>query len=123
MAILPRIIRAATEAASQTPGIKRYKLGACLFKRDRIINAKGNSRKTHPVLLRYSDHPYLHAESNCIISHGLDNCDDLSILVVRSNSFKEFTMAKPCDACMKLIKEVGIKHVYYTDWQGNIVRL
>jgi tRNA(Arg) A34 adenosine deaminase TadA len=116
------VIRRAILAATETEGIKRYKLGAVLFdKRGRIINAKGNSRKTHPLLLRYSNYPYLHAESHCIVSHGLDNCRGLSLMVCRCDSSRRLTMARPCVACLRLIQEVGISKVYYTDWEGKIV--
>lgn len=116
------LIRRAVQAAKETEGIKRYKLGAVLFdKRGRIINAKGNSRKTHPILLKYSPYPYLHAESNCIVSHGTDNCSGLNLLVCRVTPGAHLTMSYPCSACLALIREVGISKVYYSDWEGNIL--
>lgn len=115
------IVTAAIEAARETEGIKRYKLGACLFdKRGKIINAKGNSRKTHPVLKRYTEYPYLHAESHCILGHGLDNCTNLNLFVLRLDSFGQPTMAKPCSTCLELGRLVGLSSIAYTDWSGEI---
>lgn len=125
MAILPeRIIQAATQAAIETDGIKRYKLGAVLFdKKGRIINAKGNSRKTHPLALRFSSYPYLHAEAHCIIHAGLDNCYGCNLFVTRISRNGSLSMSLPCESCRSLLKYASIKHVYYTDWNGKICEL
>jgi tRNA(Arg) A34 adenosine deaminase TadA len=111
----------AYEAAKATQGIKRYKLGACLYdKRGRIINAKGNLRKTHPALLRFTEHPYLHAETHCVVSHGLDNCDGLRLFVLRLDASGQPTMAKPCDVCLSIGRLVGLSSIGYTDWKGEV---
>jgi tRNA(Arg) A34 adenosine deaminase TadA len=117
---MKRIINAAIAAAKETDGIKRYKLGAVLFRKGRIINAKGNSRKTHPLALRFSNYPYLHAEAHCIVCAGLDSCRDCNLFVTRITSSGRLTMALPCESCRSLIKYVGIKSVYYTDWNGEV---
>lgn len=125
MAILSkRIIEAATQAAIETDGIKRYKLGAVLFdRRGRIINAKGNSRKTHPLALRFAPYPYLHAEAHCIIHHGLDNCNGHNLFVTRVGSSGYHTMSEPCEHCRSLLKYANVANVYYTDWNGKICEL
>lgn len=121
MAVLPRHIEAATAAAQSTTGIKRYKLGACLFNsKGHILLSKGNQRKTHPALKRLTDFPFIHAESGVILGHGLDNCKELSILVVRMSSDGVLTMAKPCYVCVSLAEYAGIKDIYYTNWEGAI---
>lgn len=120
-AVPPKALLAAYEAAKATPGIKRYRLGACLFNsKGHIVNAKGNSRKTHPFLARYTSFPFYHAESYCILSNGLDRCRNLSLLVLRVNCEGDLTMARPCEVCSLLIKEVGIRQVFYTNWNGDI---
>lgn len=115
------IIRRAIQAAKETEGIKRYKLGAVLFdKRGNILNVKGNCRKTHPALSKFTPFPYLHAESYCLISHGLDHCRDLNLFVLRLDGRGRTTMAKPCDVCGDLGRFVGLRSIMYTDWEGNI---
>lgn len=79
-----------------------------------------NNAKTHPALLPFTPWPYLHAESNCLIHYGLDNCEDLALLVIRVLKSGELSMAKPCEVCTKLIKYAKIKNVYYSDWNGDI---
>lgn len=115
-----RLIETTTKAAMLTPGIKRYKLAASLIDKGRIVCVKGNSRKTHPLQLKHSPYPYLHAESHCIIGHGLDNCSGLDLLVVRVVSNGKLTMAAPCEHCLNLCRKVGLANVYYSDWKGNI---
>lgn len=117
-----RVLQAATEAAIRTEGIKRYKLGAVLYdNRGHVITAKGNSRKTHPILAKYSPFPFLHAESACILAHGLDNCSGLNLFVLRIGRNLLPTMAHPCTTCLQLASDVGLGRITYTDWSGNNV--
>lgn len=118
---MDHIIRAAIKTAKETDGLRNFKLGAVLFDKGVIINAKGNTRKTHPGLRYYTNWPILHAESRCILSHGLDNCNGLELLVVRINKAGLLTMAKPCPVCQELVSDVKIKRVWYSDWEGRIV--
>ena len=118
--ISDRIIEAVRQEALVTPGVKRYKLAAGLFERNKLIAVKGNSLKTHPLQLRHSPYPHLHAESHCIIHHGLDNCADYNLLVLRVLTSGRLTMSYPCDHCLNLIRHVGIANVYYSDWNGDI---
>ena len=98
-----------------------FKVGAILFNRNRIIKAKTNVLKTHPILSSFTSWPFLHAETNCLISHGLDNCKGLSLLVVRTNKKgTKLNMAKPCYVCEQLIYNSGIKHTFYSDWNGEV---
>lgn len=116
-----RVYLAALNAAQVTPGIKRYKLGACLYDhKGRIINSKGNLRKTHPALVKFTAYPYLHAESHCILGHGLDNCSGLSLFVLRLSAAGQATMAKPCDSCLTMGRYVGLDTIKYTNADGLI---
>lgn len=118
-----KILLAAKAVCLAADGVgknRNYKVGAILFKKGHIYAAKSNSYKTHPYLLHYSEYPYLHAESACILSHGLDNCWGLDLLVTRMLRSGSFSMAHPCASCQSLIKDVGIKNIYYSDWKGRI---
>lgn len=102
----------------------KYQVGAALLHRGRVVKLKPNRYKTHPLSKFFGqEYAYLHAETNCIISHGLDNCEGLDLLVFRvTPSQKRLTMAKPCDACMAMIEEANIANIYYTNWTGEIER-
>lgn len=118
---MEHILKKAIETAKKTEGLRNFKLGAVLFDKGVIVSAKGNCTKTHPALRYYTPWPILHAESRAILSHGLDNCHNLELMVVRINQTGDLTMSKPCKVCQELIKDVGIKRVWYSDWEGRIV--
>jgi len=120
----PRVVSKAIETAlgGVGTGTRRcYRVGAVLFNRRGILRAKSNSYKTHPLVLRYSEFPYLHAEAHCLVSHGLDNCEGLDLCVVRVHKDdRTLSMAKPCDACANLLSYSKVNNVYYSDWSGAI---
>ena len=101
-----------------------FRHGAVLFDRSgKILSAKSNSLKTHPKLVKFTDYPYLHAESACILGHGMDNCEGLSLLVLRVLKNDQVSLSKPCVICQRIIEDAGLKNVYYTDVNGIIKRL
>ena len=125
--ILNRMRDAAYAVALSGQGVgPRYAFrhGAVLFDRSgKILSAKSNSLKTHPKLARFTDYPYLHAESACIIGHGMDNCDGLSLLVLRVLKNDQVSLSKPCIICQRVIEVAGLESVYYTDVNGMVKRL
>jgi hypothetical protein len=42
----------------------------------------------------------------------------VDIVVVRCKKNGEVSMARPCRSCLKVIKNVGVRFVFYTDWNG-----
>lgn len=101
-----------------------FRHGAVLFDRSgKILSAKSNSLKTHPKLVKFTDYPYLHAESACILGHGMDNCEGLSLLVLRVLKNDQVSLSKPCVICQRVIEDAGLKSVYYTDVNGIVKRL
>jgi len=91
---------------------KRFGLGAVIVSGSKIISVGANKLKTHPK----STHPYqsLHAEMAAIISahQDLSKCD---IYVYRETKQGVQAMAKPCIYCQTMIKEAGIRTVYYSN--------
>jgi deoxycytidylate deaminase len=104
-------------------GRKSYRLGAVLVnKKSYIISVGNNSYKTHPLLKYRTEWPFLHAEQHAIIKRGLDNCEGLDLYVVRILKNLNYAISYPCTVCKVLIKEVGIRNVYYIDVKGNFAR-
>lgn len=54
-----------------------------------------------------------HAEEAALRSLG-DSARGATIYVARISAYGEHAMSKPCDKCMSLIKEAGIKKIVYT---------
>jgi len=123
---LDRVVARLVQSASKSTGVggNGYRLAAVILdkKGNVVSNVKTNLYRTHPALLRYSAFPYLHAECNAILSHGLDHCYGCSLLVCRITRHRRnrITMAKPCSMCEQLARDVGIKKLLYTDWSGAI---
>lgn len=93
---------------------------ATLLKRGKPVRTRTNLKKTHPYLAKYTEYPYLHAESHVVLSYGVDDCKGLDIYVTRQKKDGSFTMAKPCSVCMRILHEVGIRKVFYTNWKGKV---
>ena len=103
-------------------GRKTYRLGSVLVNKNSIISVGNNSYKTHPLLKDRTEWPFLHAEQHAIIRRGLDNCEGLDLYVVRILKNFNYAISYPCDVCKQLIKEVGIRNVYYIDEKGEFAK-
>ena len=95
-------------------GRSKFRLGAILVHRNSIVSVGMNSYKTHPLMAARTEWPFLHAEQNAIIRAGLDNCEGLDLYIARVLKNNTLALSKPCKVCTKLIKDVGIKNVYYS---------
>lgn len=121
MAHHKKFLSAAYAVALAGPGAggkTGYRLGAVIVHKKRIEVAKFNCLKSHPKLCKYYEYPYLHAEGNAILSLGLDNCFGKTIYVARALRDGSLALAKPCSSCLKLIKAVGLKSIYYSTNNG-----
>lgn len=91
---------------------KDHKLGAIITLNGKVVSVGWNSQKTDTKC----NSPYntRHAESAAILSANT-NLNGAEIYVHRNIHDGTLACSKPCLACSKLIKEAGIKKVYYTD--------
>jgi len=92
----------------------KFRLGAVLVHRNSIVSVGMNSYKTHPLMAARTEWPFLHAEQNAIIRAGLDNCEGLDLYIARVLKNNTLALSKPCDVCTELIKDVGIRNVFYS---------
>ena len=104
-------------------GRQAYRLGSVLVNKNSIMSVGNNSYKTHPLLKHRTEWPFLHAEQHAIIKRGLDNCEGLDLYVVRILKNLSYAISYPCTVCKILIKEVGIRNVYYIDVKGDFARV
>ena len=89
----------------------RFKLGATITRRNKVISKACNIMKTHP---KFGSGQYnnLHAEGHAIykaVRRGID-LKGTTMYVYRENN----NLAKPCPCCMGLIHKYGIKEVVYS---------
>lgn len=110
--------------SSEGVGGNGYRLAACILDRkgNQIGKIKTNVARTHPALSKYSKFPFLHAECNAILGVGYDNCSGCDLVVCRITRTRQLklTMAKPCIMCHSFAKDVGIRRIHYTNWEGHI---
>lgn len=113
---------------------KRARVGAVVVEGNRIISSGHNSQKTSTLQDRYNKYrhfenlngslPRLHAEIAALtplFKQGAD-LSHSSIYVYRELKDGSISCARPCPACKQLIHEMGIKNIYYTDWDGSFVK-
>ena len=101
----------------------RFRHGCVIYdKRGNIISTGFNKVRFNSYLSRYN-YPkcLLHSESDAILKARCD-LKGMNLLVIRLGKHK-LCNSKPCVHCMAMILECGVKHVYYSDIDGNIVEL
>ena len=97
----------------------RARIGAVLVKKGKPINVGQNKPyKTHPFIRKYHKHKTIHAEIDTII--GLDRhlVNGSNLYVYREISNGDLANSKPCEMCMKILKDLGLRRIYYTHEKG-----
>jgi len=105
------------KAASRWSTHEQHKIGAVIMNKRRLIGIGANLIKTHPIYANGDRWFSIHAEMKALISADapVNGCD---IYVYRVTANNELAMARPCDKCLEVLSEVGIKRVYYTTERG-----
>lgn len=115
MSMLPSAFRLAKREAEKSSF--NPQMGAVLIVGKRLITGH-NREKTHPKYANPEKHERrsLHAELDClkrspIFKAGTGGSSEIYV-------YRELdglpAMARPCNHCMKFIREAGIEKVYYT---------
>ena len=118
----------AAKAVSKTSDFPRIHIGCvATYGNHRIISSGCNSTKTHPVQKRLNkerfnaDTPHsLHAEVATLLPLLKDDIDfsKIEIYTHRTLANGHLSLARPCPSCMKLIKDLGIRKIWYTTADG-----
>lgn len=66
--------------------------------------------------------PKLHAKINCMNSiRNLDiDFSKVKLFIYRIRKDRPFGISRPCPSCMAVIKDLGIKDIYYTTNDGYV---
>ena len=111
----PMMLLARKQALNSTC---RFKLGAVITKKGRILGYGCNTKKTHP---KYGSGRYrtLHCEGAAIydcVKKGED-MEGATIWIYRLNN----NLAKPCPCCQGLIEQFGItKAIYSGEYDAQV---
>ena len=114
--------------------LHRAKVGAVVVTGNRILSTACNSQKTRPLQERYNTYrnfddnvvpiPKEHAEIAALsplIGKEIE-WNKVSIFTYRELKNGKRACSRPCPACSRLIRDLGIKNVYYVDENGNFVK-
>ena len=115
----------AAKAMSELSDFKQYHTGCVAVYRHKIISSGYNSNRTHPLQKRLNVHRFvedakdkIHAEVSCLlplIGRRDINFNEVALYVYREHANGELALSRPCCSCMHLIKELGIKNIYFTN--------
>ena len=121
----------AAKAVSELSDYPIHKLGCCVVKGHRIISSGCNSKsKCHPIQAKLDTEKYgvecagkCHAEISALLPLIRDKVDlkGSAIYIYRQHKNGTLAMARPCSSCQKVIRELGIKKVFYTIENGYAV--
>ena len=105
---------------------KRTSHVAFLTKSGKITTIGWNKDRSHPVNLK---HPYhegivgIHAELDVCLKSGKEDLSKYEIIVIRIDRLGRACNSRPCNGCMSVINQFGIKEIWYSNSDGIIVKL
>ena len=111
----------------------QHKVGAIVVDKHQIISSGYNSATKHHRLQaelnkeRFTDERDLgavHAEVSALLPiYKHKDLRFATMFIYREHADGTYAMARPCQSCMKLIKQCGIKKIYYTTEDGLAVEI
>ena len=120
------------KSASRKSDFPRHKLGAVAIYKGGLLASGANSVKTSPIQKRYNfareyqvnaEYKHtncIHAEINCLNKIKFLDIDfsKVTLFVYREHKNGVKGLARPCPACSQMIRDMGIKTVWYTTENG-----
>lgn len=118
--------------ASEMSDNKCTPMGCAAVYKGSVLSMGWNQTKTSPLQQKYNKYrkfntpkntyipDMLHAEVACL-SPIIDldiNWDKVELYVYRKRKDREHGLARPCPACYRLIKDLGISTIHYTTDDG-----
>jgi deoxycytidylate deaminase len=102
---------------AETSTYGRFRLGALIAKKSKIISLGTNAQKTHPLQKKYASRPHLnewrHAEIHAIALAKVEDLIDADIYICRVLKDSTYGNSRPCTGCLSAIKDFGIAGMYY----------
>lgn len=118
----------AARAVAQLSDFPKVKVGAIAVYSHHIISSGYNAQRTAPIQKKYNKYRFsddtpasLHAEIACLkplIRRKDIDFKRINLYVYREYFNGDLAMARPCESCFKLIKDLGIRNIYYTTNDG-----
>lgn len=129
LAVEDRIRRGLAKAkqASESSDYPQHRLGCALYYGKSVLGLGWNSSiQTHPTQEKFNKYrhmkgkvwtPKVHAEIKALESsrHYEVNWKKVTLYVWREHRNGIAALARPCPACMQAIRQLGIRHIIYSD--------
>ncbi len=123
------------QLASKASGFSdfdRVHIGCIAVYKNRVIAVGFNNCRSHPMQAKYNqkrrftknDKPSkdsLHAEIHAMVQIMNDTNIDfpkVKLYIARVKLDSTLSMSRPCPACFAMIRDLGIRHIYYTSDTG-----
>lgn len=89
-------------------------------------NMSGYNRRLKTVYRKYGEKSYipsLHAEISAILKIGIDDCSSLSFFNVRLDKGCHCKNSQPCANCLRMLRMVGAKNIYFYNEKLDICEM
>jgi tRNA(Arg) A34 adenosine deaminase TadA len=111
---------------SRSSNFYDYKIGAVIVKRKSVISCGFNSRKTHPLMVKYNPpeivkKPVLHAEIHAISLARVSDLIGSTMYIGRLTKTGLLGNSRACIACYTAMKDYGVESMVYVE-QGKLYR-
>jgi len=105
--------------AARSSNHKDYHIGAVISNKHPISHGH-NIVRTHPIFADGKRWYTIHAEMHAILCAETIEIPGCSVYVYRETANGDLALAKPCDECLAVLIEVGIKNIFYTTPDGYV---
>lgn len=106
-------------SAAEKSDHEKWKLGSVIWRGGSVLSTGFNRIRNDPSVVEDEKyfHCTVHAEADAIRNAG--DTIGAKLFVARVTKGGNLALAKPCLRCMEVIRDNGIKKVYYTDENGE----
>jgi deoxycytidylate deaminase len=110
--------RIAEKLALQSPFLK-HRVGAVIMKGKRVLSSGFNSLRYSNITGRPTSHAEASAITKLLQERRMGDLVGADLYVTRFTRSGVVSCARPCNHCENLIRSVGIRRVFYTDFDGS----
>lgn len=111
--------------ASRLSDHAQHRVGAAVFYKGQFLASGFNSLKTHPSTAWYPKAFTRHAEIHALAKAKAKKFDltNSTIVVYRETLNGDLGLARPCEMCLDMAIELGIREIFYTTYDNGWERL
>jgi hypothetical protein len=97
-----------------------------VLRRNKVICTGQNQYRTHTFARRHKyKFPFIHSELDAIreFPWPIKELSRCKVINLRLDMAGNLTMAAPCDECSRFLDIFGPKEIWYSNWEGQVIRL